>query len=250
MLSRNYYFATLVVLFTSTSAIAQNPQITLQLPTFNFTTVGTTVNVPDGGSAMLGGIDRVREGSNEVGMPILGQVPYLNRLFKNRAIGRDVSSSRFRAHAKILILEELEQEVMDQASSARAARGDRRSFEEMAADYQAREVVRQHEAQRRQAGYLSRNVDRQPLQLTRAVPEEPEQPEIPNLDQIRRQNELARQQRDAEAVAYFEKAQAAQQAGKKGSARVYYNMAVRRAKGDFKQEILTQLELLTGNATK
>ena len=250
MLSRTCAFATLIVLFASTSAIAQNPRITLQLPTFNFTTVDTTVNVPDGGSALLGGIDRVQEGSNELGVPILGQVPFLNRLFKNRGIGRDVSSSRFRAHAKILILEELEQEVMNQASSARAARGDRRTFEEMAADYQAKEVIRQHEAQRRQAEYLSRIVEQEPLVLTRIPRDEPEQAEVPDLEKIRRENELARQQRDAEAVAYVEKAHAAQQAGKKGSARIYYNMAVRRAKGDFKQEILTQLEQLNGNATE
>jgi len=250
MLSRTQTFVALMVLFTSTTAIAQNPQITVQLPTFNFTTVDTTVNVPDGGSALLGGIDRVREGSNEFGVPILSQVPYLNRLFKNRGIGRDVSSSRFRANAKILILEELEQEVMNQASSARAARGDRRTFEEMAADYQAQEVVRQHEARQRRAEYLSRNIDRQPINLTQVAREEPEQPEVPDLEQIRRENERARRQRDAEAVVYLEKAQAAQQAGKKGSARVYYNMAVRRAKGDFKQEILTQLEQLTGNGTE
>ncbi len=63
--------------------------VTVQLPTFSFTTVTTTVSVPDGGTVLLGGIKRLSEGRNEFGVPILDEIPYLNRLFKNVGIGRE-----------------------------------------------------------------------------------------------------------------------------------------------------------------
>ncbi len=55
---------------------------TVQLPTFAFVTVTTTVSVPDGGTVLLGGIKRLSEGRNERGIPILSKIPYINRLFK------------------------------------------------------------------------------------------------------------------------------------------------------------------------
>ena len=60
----------------------------MQLPTFSFVTVTTTVSVPDGGTVLLGGIKRLSEGRNEYGVPILDKIPYINRLFKNVGIGR------------------------------------------------------------------------------------------------------------------------------------------------------------------
>jgi general secretion pathway protein D len=65
---------------------------TVQLPTFNFTTVSTTVSVPDGGTVLLGGIKRLSEGRNERGVPMLSKVPYINRLFRNVGIGRDTQA--------------------------------------------------------------------------------------------------------------------------------------------------------------
>ena len=57
---------------------------TVQLPTFSFVTVTTTVSVPDGGTVLLGGIKRLSEGRNEYGVPILDKIPYLNRLVQER----------------------------------------------------------------------------------------------------------------------------------------------------------------------
>src|SRR5262249_37127733 len=67
----------------------QQRATTVQLPSFSFITVTTTVSVPDGGTVLLGGIKRLSEGRNEFGVPILSKVPYLNRLFKNVGIGRE-----------------------------------------------------------------------------------------------------------------------------------------------------------------
>jgi general secretion pathway protein D len=81
---------------------------TVQLPTFAFTTVTTTVSVPDGGTVLLGGIKRLREGRTERGVPILSKVPWVSRLFKNVGIGRDANSLMMMVTPRIIIQEEEE----------------------------------------------------------------------------------------------------------------------------------------------
>ena len=84
---------------------------TVQLPTFAFTTVTTTVSVPDGGTVLLGGIKRLREGRNERGVPLLSKVPYISRLFKNVGIGRDAQSLMMMVTPRIIIQEEEEEKL-------------------------------------------------------------------------------------------------------------------------------------------
>lgn len=84
---------------------------TVQLPTFAFTTVTTTVSVPDGGTVLLGGIKRLREGRNERGVPLLSKVPYVNRLFKNVGIGRETQSLMMMVTPRIIIQEEEEEKL-------------------------------------------------------------------------------------------------------------------------------------------
>jgi general secretion pathway protein D len=81
---------------------------TVQLPSFAFTTVTTTVSVPDGGTVLLGGIKRLREGRTERGIPILSKVPWVSRLFKNVGIGRDANSLMMMVTPRIIIQEEEE----------------------------------------------------------------------------------------------------------------------------------------------
>ena len=81
---------------------------TVQLPTFAFTSVTTTVSVPDGGTVLLGGVKRLREGRNERGVPLLSKVPYVSRLFKNVGIGRDAQSLLMMVTPRIIIQEEEE----------------------------------------------------------------------------------------------------------------------------------------------
>jgi general secretion pathway protein D len=82
---------------------------TVQLPTFAFVTVTTTVSVPDGGTILLGGIKRLSEGRSEFGVPILSKIPYVNRLFKNVGIGRETQSLMMMVTPRIIIQEEEEQ---------------------------------------------------------------------------------------------------------------------------------------------
>ena len=81
---------------------------TVQLPTFAFTTVTTTVSVPDGGTVLLGGIKRLREGRNERGVPLLSKVPWVSRLFRNVSIGREAQSLMMMVTPRIIIQEEEE----------------------------------------------------------------------------------------------------------------------------------------------
>ena len=76
------------------------------------TTVTTTVSVPDGGTVLLGGIKRLREGRNEFGVPILSKIPYINRLFKNVGLGRTTRSIMLMVTPRIIIQEEEEERLL------------------------------------------------------------------------------------------------------------------------------------------
>jgi len=82
---------------------------TIQLPTFAFTTVTTTVSVPDGGTVLLGGVKRLNEQRNEMGTPLLSKIPYISRLFKNVAVGRKSESLMLMVTPRIIIQEEEEE---------------------------------------------------------------------------------------------------------------------------------------------
>lgn len=82
---------------------------TVQQPSFAQTSISTVVSVPDGGTILLGGIKRMREGRVERGVPILSKIPYVNRLFKNTSIGRETSTLMMTVTPRIIIQEEEEQ---------------------------------------------------------------------------------------------------------------------------------------------
>jgi general secretion pathway protein D len=84
---------------------------TVQLPTFQVISVSTTVSVPDGGTVLLGGIKRLQEGRNEFGVPLLSKVPYVDRLFRNVAIGRTTDSLMMMVTPHIIIQEEEEERL-------------------------------------------------------------------------------------------------------------------------------------------
>jgi len=80
----------------------------IQQPTFNNIMIMTTVNVPDGGTVLLGGLKRLSEGRNEFGPPVLSKIPYLDRLFKNVGYGRETESLLMMVTPHIIINEEEE----------------------------------------------------------------------------------------------------------------------------------------------
>jgi hypothetical protein len=107
--------AALAVCFVShltAYAQVQQPQAptTVQLPTFSFFTVQTTVSVPDSGGTYLGGIKRAADGSRTRGFGPL----------KNRGLGSTRGASRVSVHAQIIDQHEMDQAVLAQAAAKRA----------------------------------------------------------------------------------------------------------------------------------
>ncbi|MFP4104880.1 MAG: hypothetical protein ACLFVU_02225 [Phycisphaerae bacterium] len=78
------------------------------LPTVTVQDLQTTVNVPDGGTLLLGGQNRSGEVEREMGVPILSKIPVLNRLTTNRGKIRDESTLLILVRPKIIIQHEEE----------------------------------------------------------------------------------------------------------------------------------------------
>ena len=131
----------------STTSVCQ-AQVTLQLPTVRVFNVRTVVMVPDGGTMYLGGVNRSAVGRTTRSVPFLGNVPMLNRLFKNTGIGGDTSASGTAVRAQIIIMEEVEAEVMREARRRLAEQERRRAALEGTPE------------QRRQADFITRNIGR------------------------------------------------------------------------------------------
>jgi type II secretory pathway component GspD/PulD (secretin) len=70
--------------------------------------VQTSVAVPDGGTALVGGYSQLSEGRVEYGPPGLGKVPYVSRPFRNTAYGRSTTAARVTASVRIISLREEE----------------------------------------------------------------------------------------------------------------------------------------------
>lgn len=87
--------------------------ITVQQPVQEIVNVSTVVSVPDGGTVLLGGIKRLREGRSMNGVPILNKIPYVSRLFKNTGVGRETESLMLMVTPRIIIQEE-EEELLGQ----------------------------------------------------------------------------------------------------------------------------------------
>jgi hypothetical protein len=187
---------------------AQAPT-TVQLPTFQVFSVNTTVSVPDGGGALLGGINRAADSSVTRGLP-LGKGP----LTTNRGLASTRSAANMSVHATIIDHHELDQAVLARAAALRSAKA-----------VDPREVATQQKSD-----YITRNLAR----AEKPVAVQPA-PATPSVEDIRRQNEIAAANRDVEAKAYFAKAETAEAEGKPGVAKIFYQMVSRRSQGALKE---------------
>lgn len=178
----------------------------VQLPSFQYFTVSTSVLVPDRGGAYLGGISRSQTGSSARGVPLLGKVPGADRLFRNQGIGASHSASGVSVQATIIDHAELDRAVL-------AAASDRPS----GLDPQLAG----------RAAYLARNVAQHPT-AAGGLPAEPAA-SGKSLAQLQRERELARERRQMDAQQWLARARQAEAAGKLGAARMYYQLAARNA---------------------
>jgi hypothetical protein len=93
------------VLFTANRAEAQ--ATTVQLPTFHYFSVNTTVLVPDRGATYLGGVNYSSAGRTQRGIPGLGGRP-----FTNTSTGRSTSGGNMWVTAYIHDFEALEEQLL------------------------------------------------------------------------------------------------------------------------------------------
>jgi hypothetical protein len=213
MRNRSWFLAAVGFCCSATIVCAQAPT-TVQLPTFQVFSVNTTVSVPDGGGALLGGIKRAADSSTTRGRgPLLG----------NRGIASTRSASNMSVHATIIDHQELDAAVLAEAAARRGSL----SLND-----------KQELATQQKANYISRNLARVEQPVIEA------KPAAPSVEEIRRRNELAAANRDAEAAAYFAKAQAAEAEQKPGVAKIYYQMVARRPAGDLRSQAETRLAAL------
>ena len=94
-----------------------NPSGIIQQPILQITEVRTTVSVPDGGTLLLGGQTLAGEIEREAGVPILSKVPFLKRLFTNRATAKDEQVLLILVKPTIVIQREQEQRQFPTLSS-------------------------------------------------------------------------------------------------------------------------------------
>jgi hypothetical protein len=187
---------TALVVFDVDVARAQAVGV-VQLPTFQFFTVQTTVSVPDSGGAYLGGIGRSSTHSSQRGLPLLHRDP----LFGGRAIGRTSAASGVSVNAQIHDLQAMDEALLRQAGGLR---GDNRRI--------AASRVRQEPTK--------------------------------SLAQIRREQKVSAETVDDEADRYLEQGRQALAEGKAGVARVHLQMALRRAQGGTRNQVLSELAKL------
>ncbi len=104
------------------TAQAQVAPTTVQLPTTEQFTVGTTVWVPDGGSALLGGVNSWHSGSSSRGVPMLGRLPGIGRAFNNQAFGAIANTAQSRVHVTVHDLEAMDAALRSEPAARRVRR--------------------------------------------------------------------------------------------------------------------------------
>ena len=198
--------ASLVISFAITIISSAQPPTTVQLPTFSFFTVNTSVSVPDSGGTYLGGLLRGRDSSTMRG---LAPFPGL----ANRGIGSERSSGGMSIRAWVHDFRKLDDALLAEAAAKRresdpaALRG---------------ETL---------AGSLEKSSAGNPAA---------EAPLLSVAD-IRRQNEQQDAAQREEALAYFTKAEEYRIAGKLGLAKLNYQRAAARDGGKVKEAALVRI---------
>lgn len=201
------FFGAVLVLFQASISLAQAPT-TVQLPTFSFFTVNTTVSVPDSGGSYLGGIMRGSDSRRTRG---LSPFP----LLANRSTSSDRSAAGMSVRAWIHDFHE-----MDAAMLAGAVRGG------------------DSDPATLKGSALSSSIEKSSAGGAAAGAP------LLSVAEIRRQNDLADQAEVQEAAAFFAKAEEYEAAGKPGLAKLNYQRAASREGGELKQRALARIRAL------
>jgi len=87
-------------------------QTFLPSPALTQLSINTTASAPTGGSVVLGGYSSFMESRTESGVPVLSQIPYANRLFRNVAYGAQGNSVQVNVAPRVIILAEEDQRLL------------------------------------------------------------------------------------------------------------------------------------------
>jgi len=180
----------------------------VQLPTYSFFSTNSTVVVPDRGSVYLGGIKRAASGRSEFGVPLLP--------LRNRAFGLERSASG--ASVSVFIHDF---DAMDEYLLSRPTPSLPNGYRPAAAA-----TVRG----RAEATGVAAKVEAVSPAASVAA--------------LRARHERQTEARFAEAEEFLRRGREAEAAGKGNVARIYYEMAARRAAGPLRSEVLARLDLL------
>jgi len=85
--------------------------LTIQVPNIRYERLRTTVNLPDRSVVLLGGLMRSLKGDVQTGVPLLSNIPFLGRLFKNKSSGQSKDNLIISMSGRIVIFEEIENEL-------------------------------------------------------------------------------------------------------------------------------------------
>lgn len=192
----------------ASNSLAQSPT-TVQLPTFSFFTVNTTVSVPDSGGTYLGGLLRGRDSSSMRG---LAPFPGL----ASRGIASERSAGGMSIRAWIHDFRKLDDAILAEAAATR------KETDPVAIKGKA----------------LAESLDKSPTGNPAA------DAPLLSVAEIRRQNEEQDQVRREEALAYFTKGEEYRAAGKPGLAKMNYQRAAARDTGKVKEAALARIRRL------
>lgn len=187
------------VTFVAEAAQGQGLPTTVQLPSFHFFTVQTTVSVPDQGTMSLTGSRPASTGSTAYGPSALPP---------QRGAGVNIGGGTTQVSATIHDMRELDEQLLKQAKHANA------------------------------------NSARPVLSLSAGTPP------VGSVAEAARQRAEEVAGINREAVNYFDQGRAAEVAGKPSVARIYYQMAARRATGELKNEVAARLAAVSVQRSK
>lgn len=200
MFARISWFSVGLIACLVSPAAGQLPA-TVQLPSFSYFGVDTSVSVPDRGSISLDGVGRSSMGSTAFG-PVLGP--------RSRSFGRQMSASSTTVHATIHDFDAMDRQLLDRQLLGQAQKSYGKS---------------PRAATRTSRGEVS-SADAGPAG---------------SVAEARRMYAAERSAQERDAMKYMDQAERAAARGKPQVARVLYQMAERRASGELKAEIRERL---------
>lgn len=209
-------------------ASAQLKATTVQLPTFNYFAISTTVEVPDGGTAFLGGTSNSAAGRTEHGVPGLGFMPG----FGNRGIGSTRGASGMSVTATIHDFDAMDRQLLGDDFNKSAATDDSPRASALA-----------------NVPVMLRPISGQETDVASAAPRSSpltvDAAGAGSVNELRRRAAAEDEAVQQEAAKLFQQASDLQAQGKPGVAKIYYQMAARRATGNLKEEALAALRSLS-----